>query len=121
MNVVVTDFQVVGELDSSQFDFTNQGNVSASVILLNAGANAINYHFQQLVSGIWQDLDQAGTPTNNVIPKVSGETSTVSLVLEVANKSVRLMANASGASVLQFTVVRQATRTSGGNLPLVSV
>lgn len=112
----VTDFQTVGEVEAKAFGLAQQGATNVFVTLKNDGVNTITYRFQELVGSTWTDADEAGTDFNDTLAE--GEEIAVALVDLAAN--VRLMAYASGGSVLSFSVARYFNWTSGGFLPLVA-
>jgi hypothetical protein len=93
-----------------------QGPVSAAMTLKNAGSNTINYHFQQQVSGTWSDIVTLGNDMNNTL--IAAQVRTIMVTSDYPQ--VRLMANASGGSTLNFGLLRYTDRVSGGQLPLLS-
>ncbi len=93
-----------------------QGPVDAQVTMKNAGVNTINYVWQQFVSGTWSNLDLLGGDLNNTL--VAGQVRAVTV--DSAYPQVRLMANASGGSTLEFGVLRWVERADGADLPILN-
>jgi len=116
INTLCTDTQVIGETSAQAFAFIQQGPVNAAITLKNAGINTINYVFQELISGVWTNIDVLGTDVNNTL--VSGQSRLIQV--ESDYPQVRCMANASGGSTLEFGVLRWVERADGGQLPILN-
>lgn len=116
MQIFISDDQAIGETDAQAFLMLQQGPVSAAMTLKNLGANTINYHFQQQISGTWSDITTLGTDMNNTL--VAAQVRTI--MVTSAYPQVRLMANASGGATLNFGLLRYSDRVSGGQLPLLN-
>jgi hypothetical protein len=117
MNVFVQDRNDVGETEAAIVDIHNAGPVICQFELTNDGVNSLNYRFQEYVSGTWTDMDDSGTDLYNTL--LAGES--LSINIESAYARVRLVGNASGGTVADFTVTRLYARASGGALPLLSL
>ena len=116
MNTVVTDIQSIAETQSVAFSLIQAGPVNAYVTMTNEGVNTINYDFQQNNGTAWSDLGAPGSAFNNTI--MPGQT--VSVSVSSAYPQVQMLANASGGSIMLFSVARSANRVSGGQLPLLN-
>jgi len=116
MQTFVQDLQTVGEVLSVMFSTVQQGAVSAGVILQNRGTNTINYVFESFDGTNWNALDSLGTDYNNTL--VAGQVRIFELA--AAQSQVRLRANASGGSTLDFSLTRYFNRGDGGAVPLVT-
>ena len=116
MNIYVQDTNAVAETDGTLFSMIQQSPISALVTLQNSGINTLNYHFQQLISGVWTDMDVPGTPLNNSL--MSGQTAAI--LVPATYPQVQLNGSESGGSVITFSVTRFSNRTSGGSLPILS-
>jgi hypothetical protein len=126
MNTVVADTNAVPETGSYGgkeliFTITLQGPVNAPAILRNAGANQINYVFQEFNGTSWADISLVGTDLNNVLATGSPPTNVKVIVIASSYSQVRLLASASGGSTLEFVVMRYYNRPPGGSLPLLTV
>lgn len=116
MNILCTDDQEIGETEATAFTMLQQGPVDALVTLYNAGTNTINYVFEELIDGVWTDLDVLGTDVNTTL--VAGQSR--AFKVESDYSQVRMVADASGGSLLNFGVLRWVDRASGGQLPILS-
>ena len=116
MFTFVTDSNVVGETEAVQFEMLQQGVVSALVQLVNIGSNTINYRFTKFNGTSWVDTDVIGTDEYNTL--TAGQIRHIRL--DESEAKVRLVANASGGSVLEFAASRYFNRTNGGQLPLLT-
>ena len=117
MIIHCNDQQNVGETESQLFESFQQGSVDALFILLNPGSNTINSRFQEFDGADWVDLSAQSTDMNNTLQ--------AGYVRSIAVKStyprVRLYGNASGTSVLDFSIMRYFPRTTGGAIPVLSL
>lgn len=118
MQINCADVQVVGETESTLFEFINQGSTDALLFLSNLGSNTLNYRFQQNVSGAWTDLV---LNPDNMLYGTLMPSETRSIQLQSPNPSVRLVGNASGGASLWFQVSRFAVRGQGGRLPILNI
>ena len=117
MLIVTSDIQIVGETESTLFEFINQGATDALLFVSNTGSNTMNYRFQQNLGGTWTDL--VPNPDNDLYGTLMpGQTRSIKLT--VSNPAVRLVGNASGGTALWFSVSRFAIRGDGGKLPILS-
>lgn len=116
MNILVTDTQQIGETLVPALSMLQQGPVGALVTMKNSGVNTLNYTWQELVSGVWTSLGVLGTDFNSTL--VAGQSKAIHV--SSANSQVRLVANASGGSILEFAVLRWSDRTSGGAIPILN-
>jgi hypothetical protein len=126
MNTVVSDTNVIpitGTYNGKEqiFVVTMQGPLVAPIIMRNAGANQINYTFQEYDGSNWSDLDIAGTPLNDVLATGTPPTGVRVILIQSNFSQVRLLAQATGGSTLEFTLVRFYNRPSNGPLPLLLV
>ena len=128
MNTVVTDTNAVpatGAYSGKEimFQMVAQGPIAAAIIMRNAGANQINYTYQSSSDGgtTWTDMDVIGTDLNGTLATGTPPTN-VKLIEVSSNQSqVRLIANATGGSTLEFIVTRFFNRAANGPLPLISL
>jgi hypothetical protein len=100
------------------FEILQQGPVSATIFIRNAGANQINYIFQEHNGTTWVDMGLAGTDFNNSL--AVGSLGLKLFKLTSAFAKVRIIANATGGSTLDFTVTRYVVRGSFGGIPILS-
>jgi len=115
MHINVTDIQSVSESESVIFTMLAQGISDTVFILTNSGSNTINYRFQSNAGNNWVDVGGSGTSSYNTL--VTDQTRTVTISTQ--NPQVRLLASASGGSVIQFSMSRPHQRASGGPIPIV--
>lgn len=116
MYTLISDDQAVAAVESQAFSFVQQAPFSAQVTLTNTGANIIAYRFQQLIAGSWHDLATLGNPLNNTLSPAQ----TVALQADSDYPQVRMLAQATSGSSLQFAVQRTVDRPAGGIIPLVN-
>lgn len=117
MNIFVDDNQVVGELESVLLELLQQGPVNSLFILQNQGQNTINYRFQEFNGTTWVDIGSPGAITNTTL--VAAEVK--SLKLTSSYPQVRLVGNASGGAILQFSITRFFNRANGGTIPILQL
>lgn len=111
------DSQVVAETEGPLFVALQQGPVEALVQLRNAGANTINYRFQEFNGTNWTDMGVLGTSYNNTL--VAAQVRQFAVASNYPQ--VRLVGNASGGSVVEFSLTRYHTRVSGGYVPVLTL
>ena len=117
MFIFIQDRQDIGETEATVVDILNSGPVTAQVELTNDGINSLNYRFQEYVGGVWADMDDSGTDLYNTL--VAGDSLSVNI--ESSYGRVRIVGNASGGTVADFTISRTYSRSSGGSLPILSL
>jgi hypothetical protein len=117
MFIGISDVATISESEATIFSFVQTPGVPISLFLVNSGSNTINYDFQELISGVWTDMDQPGTDLQNTLSP--GQVKLIQVVASVSQ--VQLLANASGGSILAFNISRQALRVPGGQLPILAV
>ncbi len=117
MNIFVQDSQIVAETEGVLFNTIQQGPVEMLVQLRNAGSNTINYRFQENNGVNWVDLDVLGTDVNNTL--VASQVRHIKVM--GSNPQVRLVGNASGGSMLEFSITRYHARVSGGTVPVLNL
>jgi hypothetical protein len=117
MNITCTDTQTIGASLAQVFEMIQTGTVDALVTLANNGVNTANYKFQEKINGTWTDMAASGNPLNDTL--IAGEV--VSLKVASDYPQVRLMANASGGAVFEFSVLRYFVRGDGGALPILTL
>lgn len=117
MEIFVSDSQICGEVESTMFTLLQQGPITAPAIIRNAGANTINYRFQESVNGTWTDMDVQGTDMYNTLS--AGQVKVVTVASNYAQ--VRLLGYASGGAIIEFSITRWFNRASGGNVPILSL
>jgi hypothetical protein len=117
MNITCTDTQTIGSVLGTVFEMIQTGAVEALVTIANNGTNTANYKFQEKIDGTWTDMELLGNPLNNTLS--AGQV----VALKVASDypQVRLMANASGGTEFEFSVLRFFVRGDGGALPILSL
>lgn len=115
MNVFVQDHQTVGEVESTLFSMV-QASTEALIVLQNTGANTTNYRFQEFASGVWTDM---GTLGGDLYSTLSPD-EVKHIKLTSSESKVRLVGNASGGSILDFSVTRVLDRGDGGALPMLN-
>jgi len=123
MVTVVQDTETVPETGAISgktqlFEMLQQGPITATVLLRNAGANQINYIFQEFNGTSYVNMGASGTDFNNTLP--SGSTGIRLIKLESTYPKVRVIANATGGSTLEFVITRYVNRGSFGNVPILS-
>lgn len=117
MNIFCQDSQVVAEVEGVLVSTMQQGPVESLWQLRNAGANTINYRFQEFNGSAWVDLSEQDTDMNHTL--VADQVRHIKVV--AAYPQVRLVGNAAGASVLEFSITRYHARTSGGLVPVLNL
>jgi predicted ArsR family transcriptional regulator len=117
VHTFVDDIQNIGEVETQAFGAVQQGRTNAFFTLKNEGVNTVSYRFQQRLSGVWTDVGVSGTDYNNTLT----EEETVEVALVDLAPQTRLLASASGGSVLKFAVARYAAWAVGEMIPLMSV
>jgi hypothetical protein len=123
MITVITDTELVPDTGpisgkTQLFEMIQQGPITSTILIRNAGANQINYTFQEFNGTAYVDMGLVGTEFNTTL--ASGSTG-IRLIKLISNfPKVRLIANATGGSTLEFTVTRYVTRGSFGDIPLLS-
>jgi hypothetical protein len=120
MNVTVSDTQIVGETESTLFSTIQPAPVAFSIMLKNAGSNAITYRFQQFDGTSWVDINPAVGASNYYNTLAVGQAPKL-FVAESNYPQVRVVGNATGGSVLEFALMRHYTRTSGGAIPVLNI
>jgi hypothetical protein len=124
VQINVADINVIGETDATVFTFINQGATDALMFLSNLGDNTLNFHFQELVNGVWTDISNVTGPDPNFDNQVLTGTLTAgqTLSIHIVNSSaqIRLNSNASGGSSMWFQISRWALRGNGGPLPILN-
>lgn len=116
MQTFVTDDNVVGSVDAVIFTAPQQGSVNMAAFLINNGTNTLTYHWQTTSDGMnWTEMGTYPSPLYNVL--ISGQV--VNLQVQSPNTQVRLLAMASGGSVITFGLTRFFPRAQGGALPLM--
>lgn len=123
MITVITDTEVVPETGpisgkTQLFSMLMQGPITSTILIRNSGANQINYTFQEFNGTTYVDMGTPGTDLNNTL--VSGSLGIKLLMLNSIFSKVRIIANASGGSTLDFTVTRYVNRGSFGDIPILS-
>jgi len=123
MITVVQDTETVPETGSVSgktvlFEMLQQGPITATIFIRNAGANQIDYIFQEFNGTAYVDLGVSGTNFNNSL--AVGSAGFKMFVLTSSYSKVRIIANASGASTLDFTITRYVNRGSFGGVPILS-
>lgn len=123
MITVITDTETVPETGAVSgktvlFEMLQQGPITATILIRNAGANQINYIFQEFNGTSYIDMGASGTDFNNTL--ASGSLGIRLIKLTSNFSQVRVIANATGGSTLEFTVTRYVNRGSFGNIPILS-
>ena len=117
MEIFVSDSQVVPELEATLFTLLQQGPVDSLFMLRNAGTVTMNYRFQEWNGTAWVDLSALGTDANNTLSSNQVKT----LKLSSNYPKVQLVGNASGGSILEFSITRFFSRMNGGDVPILSL
>ncbi len=117
MNIHVSDSQEVAETEHTLFEVLRSGPTDMMVILKNVGINTVNYRFQEHNGTKWVDMGLLGTDFYNTI--MSRQVRT--LKVNSQYPQVRLVGNASGGAILEFSVTRDYDRQSGGPIPILSL
>lgn len=116
MNIFCVDAQLVGESSAQIFELLQQSPIAAQVFLTNTGTNTINYRFQKLGSdGSWTDIGAQGSDYYNTL--TAGQTKAISL--SESSVRIKMLANASGGSAINFAVSRFHNRSAGAALPVL--
>jgi hypothetical protein len=116
MIATTVDTQYVSETLSVLWNSLQQGPVSMLCIIKNSGANTMNYSIQECNGGTWQDMGTSGSDLQTTLQA----NEVKSLAVNSNYSQVRMVGNASGGALLEFTVVRYFNRASGGAIPLMS-
>lgn len=87
------------------------------VIIKNAGANTMNYRFQEFDGSAWVDLGASGSDLYNTL----SADEVKALQVTSSFPQVRMVGNASGGAFLEFSVLRYFNRADGGALPILNV
>lgn len=117
MITLVSDGQIVGESSSTMFTMLQEGPVAALAFIRNSGVNTMNYRFQEWTGTAWVDLGASGSDFYNTL----SASETRSFKVTSSYPKVQMIANASGGAYLDFSVTRFFNRSSGGNIPLLSL
>lgn len=117
MQINVTDSQAIGETQATIFTCVQQSLIPTAVFLTNSGSNTINYDFQQHNGTSWVDIGAVGSSFNGAL--IAGQS--VAVLVQSSYTQIQLIGNASGGSVLSFSVSRLASRAPGGPLPILTV
>jgi hypothetical protein len=117
LNIFVNDQQVIPETEAQIFGFIQSSPVEAVITLQNDGVNTANYRFQEFNGTAWADLDDLGTDLHNTLS--SGQVKLVKVISTYPK--VRMVANASGGSVIGFAVTRWFNRVDGADLPILAL
>jgi len=117
MQIFIQDTQIVPETQGTLVDFFQQGPVEMLVFLTNDGANTLNYIWQQWTGTAWQDMGVVGSDLYNTLSP--GQTR--SLKVTSTYPRVQIVGNASGGALLDFSVSRVFTRSSGGSCPILAM
>jgi len=115
MHIDIHDMQVVGEYETPVFTVLAQGINDTVFVITNAGVNTLNYRFQESTGSAWVDCAGAGSALYSSL--LAGQSKTVTIASQAAH--LRLVANASGGSALQFSIIRNQVRAPGGAIPIV--
>lgn len=117
MHVTLTDNQIVNEYESCLFTMMAIGLDDVVIVLSNHGINTMNYRFQEFNGTSWRDIGGPGTEVYSTL--MSDQSRTIRVTSKFSQ--IRLMGNASGGSMLNFTMVRSHNRASGGPIPIVGL
>lgn len=117
MDIFIQDTQVVAETDGQLVEFFQQGPIEMLVFMTNDGANTINYRWQQFTGTDWQDMGSVGSDYYNTLIAAQSRSLKVTSVYP----RLRIMGNATGGSILDFSVSRIFTRSSGGACPILAM
>ena len=112
MRTFITDTQAVTGTSATLFDFLQQGPQSSMVTIHNTGSITMNYSFQEQDAGTWTTVGSASTLTADQKKRVK---------VESEFPRVRMIGDASGGTVLAFSVTRTYVRPSGGSVPLIGL
>lgn len=117
MVIFVSDTQVVGETESTLFSVLQQGSVEGLFRLRNSGTNTVNFRWQQYNGTTWVDMGSSGTELNSTLTSEQVK----SFKILAGYPQVRLVGNASGGSLIEFSADRYFVRASGGSIPILSL
>ena len=117
MHIFTQDSNVVGENESQLVEFYQSGPVQMAMFMTNAGANTLNYRFEEWTGTAWVAMGAVGSVYYNTL--ISGQTT--SLLVNSSYGRVHLVGSASGGAILDFSVDRVFNRTSGGAMPILSL
>ena len=117
MVIHLSDSNVVGETEATLFSTIQQGPVSFLLIIKNSGDNTTNYRLEEFDGTDWVDLGANGSDYYNTL--ISGQVR--SFKVTSSYPQVRFQGAASGGAVLDFSLTRYTSRTSGGPLPILSL
>lgn len=115
MHIVVTDIQAVAEYEDTLYTLSAQGINDTIVSMTNEGTNTINYRFQEYTGTAWNDIGLSGSALYNTL--ISDQSRTITVASKYSQ--IRCVGNASGGSILHFSIQRSHNRASGGAIPIV--
>lgn len=112
MHVLLADINTVGEAEATLLDLTQSGG-DLTFQLNNVGVNTMNYRFDASPDNVqWTALGLAGSLFYSTL--MSGQSRTITL--PAATQRVRLVGNASGGAILDFSITRFVNRPNGGTI-----
>ena len=117
MQIFVQDTNIVAETEAQLVEFLQQGPIAQLMFLSNDGVNTMNYRFEYYSGTAWVAMGAVGSDYYNTL--ISGQSRAISV--SSAYPRIRIMGNASGGAILNFTVSRQFTRSSGGSCPILAM
>ena len=117
MHVFIQDTNGVTSTQAEMWRVWQSSPINFYAVLKNAGANNIDYQFQESSDGTtWSSI----TGANGTLTTSAGS-QLASFKISSSLATVRLVASSTTTSTLDFAVTRYATRADGGALPLVSM
>lgn len=104
------------------FTTIQPSTLQSFIIFSNVGVNPLTYVFEGSTDGgvTWVALGIQGSILNDIEPS-SGSDSSRQTILPAGYSQIRMLGSASGGTVLHFSMTRQASRASGGALPILSL
>lgn len=98
-------------------EFIQAADTPNLVTIKNAGLNTMNYKIQEFNGTAWVTMGASGSDYYDTL--VVDEVKPV--VINSSNPRTRIVGNASGGAVLEFTSSRIFPRASGGAAPLLNL
>lgn len=117
MHTFIQDTNAVTSVQSEMWRALQSSPLNLHVFLKNAGANNIDYQFQESSDG--QTWSAIANTSGTLTP--AGGSQLANYQIQSSLAMVRLVATSSSGSTIDFSVSRYFNRASGGSLPLLNL
>jgi hypothetical protein len=117
MHTFIQDTNAVTSSTAEMWRVLQSSPISLFVTLKNAGANNIDYQFQESSDGV--TFANIAATSGTLTP--AGGSQIISYKISSSLAMVRLTASSSSGSTIDFAVSRYYTRAAYGPLPLLSL